>query len=181
MHWYVKPALAVKYRPLQRAFTAEIVSEDPGIKCSNLFIWPLLLCPVTGKADVAVNENVSNWIRKEDSDGAVVAGGICWWDVPIVFLITGSAACEMDGSRSLVWPGLHSPERCVSKPTLKKKYNREINTYSILQTKVLLSMTRAHSLLECLGMQKYRNWFQAASSRTWFYFAVIWLLSSESL
>lgn len=40
-------------------------------------MWPLLLCPVTGKADVIVNENVSNWIRKEDSDGAVVAGGIC--------------------------------------------------------------------------------------------------------
>lgn len=40
-------------------------------------MWPLLLCPVTGKADAVVNENVSNWIRKEDSDGAVVAGGIC--------------------------------------------------------------------------------------------------------
>lgn len=38
MLWYVKSALAVKYCPLQRAFTAEIVSEDPGIKSSNLFI-----------------------------------------------------------------------------------------------------------------------------------------------
>lgn len=53
-----------------------------------------------------------------------------------------------------------------------------MDTYSILQTKVLLSVTRACSLL---GMQKYRNRFQVASSHTWFYFAVIWLLSSEDL
>lgn len=56
-----------------------------------------------------------------------------------------------------------------------------MDTYSILQTKVLLSVTRACSLLGCLGMQKYRNLFQVASSHTWFYFAVIWLLSSEDL
>lgn len=54
-------------------FITHIVSEDRG---SNVIIClhvATTACTVIREADVVANENVSNWIRIEDSDGAVVA------------------------------------------------------------------------------------------------------------